>query len=318
MAGSRADWSRLTEWLTRQTGPSVTVSWADLNRLVGGLPASATSHYPQWWHGDRPNTRAWRAAGYELDQVEVGRWVTFHRVAASSMAQARRTPVSVCNDQGDTASPVASGYALSPLAGVDPLQALIVLQCSARKATGGSGSVPASVKWRDALRQARSNVRTAAGVDERWLMPAWRRYAGGFYTAAGDALGQAVAAGANVVILSGGYGILHADEPVGVYDRVFRLSDWPPGLLAELLVEEATRVRATAVVAFTGATTDYGRLVRQTPWHRAHVGQVSLISVAVTGGGAMVKVPRGLGQAFRCFWDPTGPWPDGVGVESLR
>jgi hypothetical protein len=111
---------------------------------------------------------------------------------------------------------------------------------------------------------------------------------------------------------------LRADEPVGSYNQVFRLSHWPPGLLASLLAEEATRVGATAVVAFTAATTDYARLVRQAPWHRTDVSRVSLVNVVVTGGGAMAKVPRGLGQAFRSFWDQSHePWPNEARVEPL-
>jgi hypothetical protein len=50
----------------------------------------------------------------------------------------------------------------------------------------------------------------SAGVDERWLMPAWRRYTRGFYTAAGDALTDATARHANIVIIGGGYGIVTA------------------------------------------------------------------------------------------------------------
>jgi hypothetical protein len=138
-------------------------------------------------------------------------------------------------------------------------------------------------------------------------MPAWRRYTGGFYAAAGQVLGQALASGAHILIISGGYGILRADEPVGTYDKKFRLSDWPAGLLSELLVDEAASLSVDAVVAFTGASTDYARLVRQTPWNRSGVANALLVTIAATGGGAMVKVPHGLGQAFCAFWQ-RDPW----------
>jgi hypothetical protein len=58
VTSSRADWARLTEWLVERTEHVVIIAWGALNAIVGGLPDSATKHYPQWWHGDRPNTRA--------------------------------------------------------------------------------------------------------------------------------------------------------------------------------------------------------------------------------------------------------------------
>lgn len=74
-----AQWARLTAWLAEHSAPVVTISWNTLDELVGGLPTSATKHYPQWWHGDRPNTRAWRAAGFELERADIGRSVAFRR-----------------------------------------------------------------------------------------------------------------------------------------------------------------------------------------------------------------------------------------------
>jgi hypothetical protein len=55
---ARAVWSALTEHLRARGAATVQLSWDDLDAIVGGMPASATNHYPQWWHGDRPNTRA--------------------------------------------------------------------------------------------------------------------------------------------------------------------------------------------------------------------------------------------------------------------
>src|SRR5664280_2327868 len=79
VTSSRADWARLTQWLVERNEPVVIIAWNELNAMVGGLPESATKHYPQWWHGDRPNTRAWRRAGYELVRVRVGRTVTLRK-----------------------------------------------------------------------------------------------------------------------------------------------------------------------------------------------------------------------------------------------
>lgn len=78
-----ADWARLTDHLSG-LGDSVTLTWSEFDEIVGGLPASAINHYPQWWHGDRPNTRAWRAAGFEVVAVTPGHSVRFVRPQSTS------------------------------------------------------------------------------------------------------------------------------------------------------------------------------------------------------------------------------------------
>ena len=65
-----------------------------------------------------------------------------------------------------------------------------------------------------------------AALDERRLLPAWRRYAGALYRAAAPDLGQAVADGRHIVIVSGAYGLVLVGEPIGSYDRVFSRADW--------------------------------------------------------------------------------------------
>jgi hypothetical protein len=169
-----------------------------------------------------------------------------------------------------------------------------------------------------ALVQARRRVLAAARADESKLLPAWRRYSRGhFYTQAGLALPQAVKV-ANVLILSGGYGLLHADEPIGNYDMPFKPTDWPRGLLERLLVEHARTSDALAVVAFASTSTAYARLLRRTPWRDAGITAV-LVTVTGMTGGAMGEVPRRLGHAFECFWSrrPTEQYPAGIAVEPL-
>lgn len=227
----------------------------------------------------------------------------FRRVGASLDTPARRPRQPRPLPHGDVTAPGPGASIGAPvLAGVVPRRALIIVQCSASKTIGGISRSQEPVPWPDNLQQARARLRAAAGIDDERVMPAWRRYTGGFYTHAGHTLGQAVAAGAHIVILSGGYGLVRADEPIGVYNRVFDLADWPRGLLCDLLVDEATRVGARAVVAFTAASTHYARLVRRTPWRRAGITDALLVSITTHGGGAMVRVPRGLGQAFAAFW----------------
>lgn len=104
-----------------------------------------------------------------------------------------------------------------------------------------------------------------ARADTRHVLPAWRRYTGAFYQQARPALAAAVAHG-HVVIISGGYGIARADEPIGWYDKILQLADWPVGLLESALISEAQRSGTQTVVAFASATTDYARLLRRTPW----------------------------------------------------
>lgn len=287
---TRADWSRLTFWLSAQTADTVTFSWASLNELVGGLPSSATKHYPQWWHGDRPNTRAWRAAGFELERVELGRSVTFRRTSAS-LTPAKPVPAQAASDSAN-----------GELTGIDPRSCMIVLQCSASKARGGSppAGIPSS-DWPPALLDARERVAAEAKVQQERLLPAWQRYTGTFYETARPALSEAVSSSANIVIVSGGFGVVTATEPIGDYEMVLRLGNWPCGVLEHALLSHARRAGASAVVAFVSGSTDYARLIRRVPWQEL-AAPAQLVTPVVEGGGALVKAPRALGRAFSAFW----------------
>lgn len=47
---------------------SITLSFADIDRIVGGLPPSAYE-LRQWWANDsKPEARAWRSAGWHVDK----------------------------------------------------------------------------------------------------------------------------------------------------------------------------------------------------------------------------------------------------------
>ncbi|QJY50705.1 hypothetical protein HOP40_17800 [Pseudonocardia broussonetiae] len=52
------------------------MTWAELQALVGELPASAEKHRA-WWGGDRSHVRAWRNAGFTVGGLDPGREVTF-------------------------------------------------------------------------------------------------------------------------------------------------------------------------------------------------------------------------------------------------
>jgi hypothetical protein len=166
---------------------------------------------------------------------------------------------------------------------------------------------------------ARERNKKSAAVDERRSLPAWRRYTGEFYTAGQEALAGAVTWGAPVIILSGGYGLLRAGEPIGAYDKIMRLGDWPRGLLESLLTAEARDAGVPTVVAFAASTTDYARLLRRTPWRLTGITALLVTVVGTVGGAAVRETPRRLGQAFTCFWmrHPAERYPSGITVEQL-
>ena len=283
-----AEWAKLTAWLAGQHGAEVTIDWPLFDAIVGGVPASAINHFPQWWHGDRPNTRAWRAAGYEVAGVEPGRAVTFRRVGHPP--------------PGRFIPPTSEDRSHPDLLGEDPAQAMIILQCSARKAPQGR-AVPEPLQplWTAELHQARQRLSAIAHVDASRVLPAWCRYTGLFYKACGTALAEAVAQGANIVIVSGGYGLVTADEPIGWYDKIFKLSDWPPGCLQRALLHHLAHSRPRSVIAFVSGTTDYAKLIRKTPWAEAGI-PVHLVSRQPAQDGAMSKTPMALAQAFGAYW----------------
>jgi hypothetical protein len=200
-----------------------------------------------------------------------------------------------------------------------------VLPCSARKRLGGRRECPgASVldllpgSAAEQLRQSRRSVSSIAHLDESLLLPAWQRYEGTLYQSAGRSIDEAIAAKRTVVIISGGYGLVLAQEPIGHYDLRFSSTNWPAGLLAECLAEVVSAVEATSVVAFCARTTSYAQLVREVPWKNKGV-DARLVTADMAGrGGAQVLVPRAAGQAFRAAVSDelTSPWfsSDGVSV----
>lgn len=72
-----ADWQALGTFL-RGSPDRVDLSWQELERIVGGMPASSIDHVA-WWSGDRPHTRAWKSAGYTLELRDPGSRVVFVR-----------------------------------------------------------------------------------------------------------------------------------------------------------------------------------------------------------------------------------------------
>ncbi|WP_037305385.1 hypothetical protein [Amycolatopsis orientalis] len=204
----------------------------------------------------------------------------------------------------------------SVLNAIDPREALTILGCSKGKNRGGDASGGTGTVWSETMLRARAGVLARSRVDDGGLRPAWLRYTGHFYRNVGPALGEAVENG-RTLILSGGYGILRADEPISYYDRKLKLGDWPSGVLEDAVLGEARRISATKVVTFVSASADYAKLIRRIPWGGTEFSAV-LVTMDFHGGGAQIEVPRRLARAFSAWWRRSpSDYPPGMVTEVL-
>jgi hypothetical protein len=78
----------LTEFLRRQPGSVVRMSFDEIERVIGAkLPPSAT-HHRAWWSNNGENnvmTKAWKDAGFESEDVDMkGRRVAFRRMPSEA------------------------------------------------------------------------------------------------------------------------------------------------------------------------------------------------------------------------------------------
>lgn len=205
---------------------------------------------------------------------------------------------------------------------------MVVFPCSGTKVGGGTHRRGPSVldllapDLAHRLARARAQVAVKAGVDERSLRPAHQRYTGRLYQAAGRSIERANLSGSPLIILSGGYGVLLVDEPIGIYDRAFTAGDWPGGLLQECLIHLTVRSGRHDVVAFCASNTGYARVVRSTPWTRNGIRSHLVSAELSVPGGAMSKVPMLLGTALSSYLSdgrsPSTIGPDRVVVEEVR
>ena len=91
----------LTEFLRRQSGAVVRMSFAEIERVIGAkLPSSAARHRA-WWSNNAENnvmTRAWKDAGFESEDVDMNaRRVAFRRVRPAAPRGAGAPSVDVTN-----------------------------------------------------------------------------------------------------------------------------------------------------------------------------------------------------------------------------
>jgi hypothetical protein len=305
-----ARWSLLTQYLATRAD-IVTLTWAEFVRVVGGVPNSAIDHYPQWWHGERSHVAAWRAAGYEATDIRPGVSVRFVRTTAARESVLQSRP----REPHPVAMWPANGSAMPPseLAALNPDRCLVVIPCSARKRRGGLPvDGPAAS---DALAAARDRVlgKLETRADLSVLMPAWQRYDGSLYRAAGTVLRVLVAAD-RLVIISGGYGVVGGADPIGYYDRLMRPGDWPAGLLQTELAARAS-TSGLDVVAFAGRSSNYAAVLRRTRWQLSTGRRAVLVTMRDMRG--VTKVSHALGRALVAFVAQTGEYPLETIVEEL-
>jgi hypothetical protein len=191
-----------------------------------------------------------------------------------------------------------------------PDRTLFLIPCSGAKSSGGGQARP-NRTWLDDLptelafdlTKAREAVAERANLDTSLLLPAYQRYVGSFYKAAGNSLAEADRNGLHVLIISGGYELVSLREPIGRYEAVFNPAWWPPGLLEQVVLSYIEKHSLKHVRAFLAATTTYRRFVQKVQWGRADVKDAVLLAPAEVGGGAIVKTPRALGEAVRTALD---------------
>lgn len=202
--------------------------------------------------------------------------------------------------------------------------ALVVVPCSKAKVRGGdpcyvglSALDLIDSELATSLSSARLALAPKIALDEGGLLPAWRRYSGHFAEVASTSLGELTSAN-RLAILSGGYGLLLGSEPTGWYERQFRRSDWPRGLLESCLVSLATSLGVTQVISFCSETTAYAQVLRRASWSGAGLTSVLVTSALDGRRGAQRAAPRTAGFALQAFLkgDLDGDWRsvDDIGV----
>jgi hypothetical protein len=179
---------------------------------------------------------------------------------------------------------------------------LLVIPCSGTKqGQNGNGETGSSIvdslppTLAEELLEARRLVKEKIAIDESTLVPARQRYCGSLYSSAGQALDDLSESGSHIVILTGGYGLVVATEPIGMYDQVFKPSWWPHRILERSLVAYARHHRISSVRAFASATSPYAKLLQRVRWRDADIDDALLLTPHA-GRGAMRKSPASLEQ----------------------
>ncbi len=77
-------YDRLGEFLKSQRAKEVPMTFADIERVIGGKLPPNSPQYPAWWSNNPTNnvmTKVWLAAGFRTEQVDTkARKVVFRRM----------------------------------------------------------------------------------------------------------------------------------------------------------------------------------------------------------------------------------------------
>lgn len=183
---------------------------------------------------------------------------------------------------------------------ISPSETMIVLPCSGRKSLSASSSqgisivdhLPSAVAH-DLITQRARNAGPAC-LDQSTLARAIDRYDGTLYKIARTAIDKLIAEGAHVMVLSGGYGIVLANESIGMYEAKFQGSMWPHGVVERCLAEYASQTGITTAIGILSGTTGYARVFRRTRWPSTLSS--ALLVTPQRSTGAMVKAPKAQGE----------------------
>ena len=81
-------YDRLGDFLRSQRTKEVPMTFAEIERVIGGKLPPNSPQYPAWWSNNPTNnvmTKVWLAAGFRTEQVDTkARKVVFRRVEPSS------------------------------------------------------------------------------------------------------------------------------------------------------------------------------------------------------------------------------------------
>lgn len=149
-----------------------------------------------------------------------------------------------------------------------------------------------------ALIGARMSMHQRAHIDETTHMPAYRRFKGTLYEQCSESLGKGINAGQKILIVTGAYGVVVANEPIGFYERQFSLSDWQPGLLGRCIIDYIKHSNIKTVIAVASFSTSTATLIRSIKWKLAGV-EACLVTPNASGAGVLTKVPRTQGEAIK-------------------
>lgn len=191
---------------------------------------------------------------------------------------------------------------------LDRKRTLIILPCSKRKSinqqvgtAGESITNFLSSELAARLKDARNSTQKNSDLDDSNVLPAWQRYNGTLYKTAETTIQAIVKAKQPMVIISGGYGLVLADEPIGNYERRFKTSDWPAGLISDVMAAVIKIWDIEHVVAIIADSTTYRTLLASIQWQRTTLSGVYLLS-SERCRGAQVKAPRAQAEVLGEFY----------------